>query len=66
MGLEAENIHICEPKKGAGDQKAIPRRSRGGREEVAGRVRGGPKEVPAMVRKEMCSGQGLPGEVFTL
>ena len=77
MGLRKENTHICEPENGSGDQLASPRwsqggrkevarRSRGGRKEVAGRYQGGTRDVPAMVRKEMCSGQGLPGEVFTI
>ena len=73
MGLKEENTHICESENGSGDQLASPRWSQGGRREVARRSRGGRKryrggtrDVPAMVRKEMCSGQGLPGEVFTL
>ena len=45
MGLEAENTHICEPKKGPGDQLASPRWSRGGRKEVARRSRGGREAV---------------------
>ena len=68
MGLKEENIHICEPENGSGDQLASPRWSQGGRKEVARRSQGGRKEVARRSqevpgRYQGCPGNGAKGDV---